>query len=80
MKLILQFQSLDGVYQSLDDVKPPRIQQLLRDHEEAAFDGRELTTIVRDMPVDLDSGGGEVLELQPGQGSRAHYETLNSSA
>ena len=54
VKLILQFQSLDSLYQSLDEVKPPRIQQLLRDHEEAAFDGRELTTIVRDMPVDLD--------------------------
>ena len=54
VKLILQFQSLDSLYQRLDDVKPPRIQQLLRDHEEAAFDGRELTTIVRDMPVDLD--------------------------
>ena len=54
VKLILQFQSLDSLYQRLDDVKPPRIQKLLRDHEEAAFDGRELTTIVRDMPVDLD--------------------------
>ncbi len=54
VKLILQFQSLDDLYQRLDEVKPPRIQQLLRDHEEAAFDGRELTTIVRDMPVDLD--------------------------
>ena len=55
VKLILQFQSLDEVYRRLDEVKPPRIQQLLRDHEEAAFDGRALTTIVRDMPVDLDS-------------------------
>ncbi len=55
VKLILQFQSLDEVYRRLDEVKPPRIQQLLRDHEEAAFDGRDLTTIVRDMPVELDS-------------------------
>ncbi len=54
VKLILQFQSLDDLYQRLDEVKPPRIQKLLRDHEEAAFDGRELTTIVRDMPVDMD--------------------------
>ena len=54
MKLILQFGSLEALYEHLDQVTPPRIQELLRIHREQAFQGKELTTIARDVPVVLD--------------------------
>ncbi len=54
VKLVQQFGSLEGLYEGIDQVTPPRIQQLLRDHKEQAFQGKYLTTIVRDMPIKLD--------------------------
>ena len=54
IKLIVQFGSLEGLYEHLDEVTPPRIQELLRAHRDQAFQGKELTTIVRDMPIRLD--------------------------
>ena len=54
VKLIQQFGSLEGLYEGIDQVTPPRIQQLVRDHKEQAFQGKDLTTIVRDMPIKLD--------------------------
>jgi DNA polymerase-1 len=55
VKLILEFGSLEGVYDKLDDVTPPRIQGLLREHKEQAFQGKWLGTIVKEMPIELDS-------------------------
>ena len=55
VKLIVQFGSLEALYERLDEVTPPRIQALLRDHRDQAFLGKELTTIVRDAPVELDT-------------------------
>ena len=54
MKLIVQFGSLEGLYEHLDEVTPPRIQELLRTHRDQAFQGKELTTIVRDVPLEMD--------------------------
>ena len=54
IKLIVQFGSLEGLYEHLDEVTPPRIQELLRANRDQAFQGKELTTIVRDMPIQLD--------------------------
>ncbi|MCZ6892105.1 MAG: DNA polymerase I [Chloroflexi bacterium] len=55
VKLIVQFGSLETLYERLDEVTPPRIQELLRTHRDQAFLGKELTTIVRDAPVELDT-------------------------
>ena len=55
VKLIVQFGSLEALYERLDEVTPPRIQELLRTHRDQAFLGKELTTIVRDAPVELDT-------------------------
>ena len=54
IKLVQEFGSIDALYQHLDQVTPPRIQQLLRDNEAAARQGRELVTIVTDVPLDFD--------------------------
>ena len=55
VKLIVQFGSLEALYDHLDEVTPPRIQELLRTHRDQALLGKELTTIVRDAPVELDT-------------------------
>ena len=55
VKLIVQFGSLEALYERLDEVTPPRIQELLGTHRDQAFLGKELTTIVRDAPVELDT-------------------------
>ena len=57
IKLLTQFETLDNIYERIDEVASPRIRQLLIDHKDAAFEGRHLTTIVRNMPIKLDVEG-----------------------
>ena len=54
IKLLTQFGSVEGIIERLDEVKPPRTQQSIRDHVDKLRRGKFLTTIVRDMDVDLD--------------------------
>ncbi|PZC49504.1 MAG: DNA polymerase-1 [Chloroflexi bacterium] len=58
IKLLTQLETLDNIYERIDEVVSPRIRQLLIDHKEAAFEGRHLTTIVRNMPIKFDVEGG----------------------
>ncbi|MBM3924983.1 MAG: DNA polymerase I [SAR202 cluster bacterium] len=53
-KLLLQFGNLEGVYEHIGEVTPPRIRELLIQHKEQAFKSRVLATIRRDAPVELD--------------------------
>ncbi|HVL54752.1 MAG TPA: 5'-3' exonuclease H3TH domain-containing protein, partial [Vitreimonas sp.] len=53
-KLIREFETLDELYARLEDVTPEKLREKLREHREQVFQGRELTTIVRDLPVELD--------------------------
>jgi len=63
VKLIQQFGSLEDIYQHLDDVTPPRTQQLLRDNEAIARRSKELTTIVTETPVTLNLDDCRVSQL-----------------
>lgn len=54
VKLIQQFDSLEGIYQRIDEVTPLRIQEILRSNEEVARQSKELATIITDVPVSLD--------------------------
>ena len=54
VKLMTEFGSLEGLYENIDKVAPPRIQEALRSNQERAVQGKVLTTIVRDVPVELD--------------------------
>ena len=54
IKLVSQFGSIEGIYEGLDEVTPPKLQDTLREHHELALQGKQLTTIVRDVPVRLD--------------------------
>ncbi|MDH4142863.1 MAG: DNA polymerase I [Chloroflexota bacterium] len=53
-KLIREFGTLDALYERIADVKPDRLREKLIEHREAVFLGRDLSTIVRDLPVSLD--------------------------
>ena len=71
IKLLTEYGSIEGIYQHIDEVKPAGIQKSMRENEELALHCKMLTTIRRDVPVELDTdaarfGGferGEVLAL-----------------
>ncbi len=52
-KLISQFGSVEEIYAHLDEVSPPKLQALLRQHEEIARQSKELATIVTQVPLTL---------------------------
>ena len=54
IRLISEHGSLEGIYQHLDQITQPRLHRSLQENRETAFEGRELTTIVRDVPIELD--------------------------
>ncbi|MFP3879436.1 MAG: DNA polymerase I [Dehalococcoidia bacterium] len=53
-KLLQQYGSLEGVYDHLDDITPSKLQDTLREYRTEAFRNKELSTIVKDVPVKLD--------------------------
>jgi len=61
-KLLLKFDSFDGIYKNIHDVTPPRVKTLLETYEEQARLSRELVTIRRDVPFEVPFEG---LEIKP---------------
>ena len=53
-KLIREFGTLEALYERIDEVKPDKLRDKLVEHREAVFMGKDLSTIVRDLPVDFD--------------------------
>jgi DNA polymerase-1 len=53
-KLIRDFGDLDTLYTRIDDVTPEKLREKLREHREQVFMGRDLSTIVCDLPVQID--------------------------
>ena len=53
-KLIREFGSLDEMFARIDEVTPEKLRDKLREHFDQIQMGRELSTIVRDLPVELD--------------------------
>ena len=54
ISLLTDFHDLEGIYEHLDEVKPPSVKESLVEHRERAFENRILTTIDQHSPVDLD--------------------------
>ncbi len=52
-KLLQDFGTLDGIYEHLDQVKPESLRSKLEGHREQVLSWRELVTIHRDLPIDL---------------------------
>ena len=53
-KLIREFGDLDTVYARIDEVTPEKLREKLREHFDQVQMGRELSRIVRDLPVEID--------------------------
>ncbi len=53
-RLLLEYGTLEGVYENVEAVTPVKTRQALENHREGALQGKTLTTIVRDVPVTLD--------------------------
>jgi DNA polymerase-1 len=53
-KLIREYGDLAQLYERIDEVTPEKLREKLREHREQVFVGRDLSTIVRDLPVEID--------------------------
>jgi DNA polymerase-1 len=53
-KLIQQHGSLEEIYAHIEDIMPSRLQMALRQYQSQAFQSKELVTIVRDVPIELN--------------------------
>ena len=53
-KLIREFGTLDELLARLDDVTPAKLGDKLREHRDQILLGRDLSTIVRDLPIEFD--------------------------
>jgi len=54
-KLLIQFGSLEGVLDHLDQVEPDRIAGAIEAHADMARRAKKLSLIVRDLPIEFDS-------------------------
>lgn len=54
VRLVVTYGDIESIYEHIDEVTPPRVQQALRDNHDQTLLGKTLTTIVRDVPVELD--------------------------
>ena len=64
-KLIREFGTLDALYERIDEVKPDKLRDKLVEHLDRCSMGRELSTIVRDLPIDVRPRGGPPRRLRP---------------
>ena len=53
-KLLQQYGSLQGIYDHTEDIMPSKLQNTLREYRTQAFQSKELSTIVKDVPIKLD--------------------------
>jgi len=53
-RLLQQYGSVQGIYDHLEQITPAKLQTLLRQYRSQAFQSKELSTIVKDIPVKLD--------------------------
>jgi DNA polymerase-1 len=53
-KLLQQYGSLQGIYDHIEDITPGKLQDTLREYHAQAFQSKELSTIVKDVPIKLD--------------------------
>lgn len=53
-KLLQQYGSLQRIYDHLEEIPPGKLQDTLREYRAQAFQSKELSTIVKDVPIKLD--------------------------
>ena len=79
--VLSNFGRLEQVYEQLDSVPTikglrgaKRVRNLLEEHRQTAFEGRKLTTIVRDVPVEFDFRDAEFGNYEPDEVDEALAE------
>ena len=53
-KIIAEYDSIENAYAHIDDIKPNKAQESLREHYETACLSKVLATIITDAPIDVD--------------------------
>jgi len=53
-KLLQQYGSLEGIYDHIEHMAPSKLQNTLREYRAQAFQSKELSTIVKNIPIKLD--------------------------
>ncbi len=53
-RLLQEYRNLESIYERLEDIEPARLQASLREHRDRAFRGRELSRLVKEVPITLD--------------------------
>ena len=61
-KLIATWETLDVLYQHIDEVTPEKLRPLLEEYRDVVLESRELMRLVRDVDVELDLSRGRVGE------------------
>ncbi|MGD0779189.1 MAG: DNA polymerase I [Dehalococcoidales bacterium] len=54
VRLIQQFGGVEDVYKHLEEVTPPKVQEILKNNKDIAFQSKKLATIVTETPVTLN--------------------------
>jgi DNA polymerase I len=78
-KLIHAFGSIEGIYQHIDEVTPPKTQEVLRQNEQAARQSKELVTIDTDVPIDFNLDACRVSTYERGKVAELFRELEFSS-
>ncbi len=71
VKLLQQFGTVENIYDHIDEVIPPKLQETMRHNEETARQSKKLATIVTEAPVEL-----KLNECQAGQYDRQAINEL----
>jgi DNA polymerase-1 len=59
-KLVQTWETLDNLYENLDQVAPVKLQPLLAEYKDQVLESRELMRLVRDVDVEFDAALGRV--------------------
>jgi DNA polymerase-1 len=73
-KLLQQYGSLQGIYDHIADITPSKLQTTLREHRAQAFQNKELSTIVKDVPIKLDLKACQVSHYDRNEVARLFQE------
>jgi DNA polymerase-1 len=73
-RLVQQYGSLQAIYDHIDEIAPSRLQDALRGNRARAFQSKELSTIVKDVPVKLDLNACRVSNYDRSEASSLFQE------
>jgi DNA polymerase-1 len=73
-KLLQQYGSLQGIYDHIEDITPGKLQDTLRQYRAQAFQSKELSTIVKDVPIKLDLKSCQVSHYDRNEVARLFQE------